>query len=122
MHADRPEDPIDSPFRLGDDLTERELLAKYFRVLADRTRLGILEALEAEGELSVGELVERVGVSQPGVSNHLACLRWCGFVEDRREHRTVYNRIADRRVGKIIALARALLEGNEEHVAACRRA
>jgi hypothetical protein len=29
---------------------------------------------------------------------HLACLRWCGFVEARREHRTVYNRIADERV------------------------
>jgi DNA-binding transcriptional ArsR family regulator len=113
---------IDSPFRLGEDLTTADLLAKYFRVLADKTRLRILEALEAEVELSVGELVERLGVSQPGVSNHLACLRWCGFVEERREHRTVYNRIADPSVGEIVALARSLLEGNEEHVAACRRA
>jgi ArsR family transcriptional regulator, cadmium/lead-responsive transcriptional repressor len=117
-----PKNPIDSPFRLGEDLTEAALLGKYFRVLADETRLRILEALDAEGELSVGELVDRLGVSQPGVSNHLACLRWCGFVEERREHRTVYNRVADPRVGEIIALARSLLEGNEEHLAACRRA
>jgi ArsR family transcriptional regulator, cadmium/lead-responsive transcriptional repressor len=110
-----------APFRISDAPTEQELLAKYFRVLADRVRLAILEQLADAGELSVGELVERVGVSQPNVSNHLACLRWCGFVETRREHRTAYNRIADARVIRLIALARQLLAVNEEHVAACRR-
>jgi ArsR family transcriptional regulator, cadmium/lead-responsive transcriptional repressor len=111
-----------APFRISDAPTEQELLAKYFRVLADRVRLAILEQLADAGELSVGELVERVGVPQPNVSNHLACLRWCGFVETRREHRTAYNRIADARVIRVIALARQVLAGNEEHVAACRRA
>jgi ArsR family transcriptional regulator, cadmium/lead-responsive transcriptional repressor len=110
-----------APFSLSVAPTERELLAKYFRVLADPVRLAVLEALADEGDLSVGALVERVGASQPNVSNHLACLRWCGFVEARREHRTVYNRIADRRVVRMIELARELLAGNEEHVAACRR-
>jgi DNA-binding transcriptional ArsR family regulator len=112
----------DAPFKISVRPTEQELLAKYFRVLADRVRLAILQALAEERELSVGELVERVGVAQPNVSNHLACLRWCGFVETRREHRTVYNRIADVRVVRVIALARELLAGNEDHVAACRRA
>jgi ArsR family transcriptional regulator, cadmium/lead-responsive transcriptional repressor len=112
----------DAPFKISARPTEQELLAKYFRVLADRVRLAILQALADERELSVGELVERVGVAQPNVSNHLACLRWCGFVETRREHRTVYNRIADPRVVRVIALARELLAGNEDHVAACRRA
>jgi len=81
----------------------------------------VLEALQADGELSVGELVERLDVPQPSVSNHLACLRWCGFVATRREHRTVFNRIADPRVSEMVALARSLLEDNAEHVAACRR-
>lgn len=112
----------DAPFSLPVRPTEAELLAKYFRVLADRARLRILEALAEEGELSVGELVDRVDLAQPNVSNHLACLRWCGFVETRREHRTIYNRIADARVVRVIELARELLEGNEEHVAACRPA
>jgi ArsR family transcriptional regulator, cadmium/lead-responsive transcriptional repressor len=112
----------EGPFRLSSKPTESELLAKYFRVLADPIRLQILRALETEGTLSVGELVERLGVSQPSVSNHLACLRWCGFVEGRREHRTVYNRLADKRVGRMVELAGELLAGNEEHVAACRRA
>jgi ArsR family transcriptional regulator, cadmium/lead-responsive transcriptional repressor len=110
-----------SPFRISAEPTEVELLAKYFRVLADASRLRILEALAAGEELSVGELVERLGIAQPSVSNHLACLRWCGFVETRREHRTVYNRIADARVAGLVELARALLQGNEEHVASCRR-
>jgi ArsR family transcriptional regulator, cadmium/lead-responsive transcriptional repressor len=110
-----------SPFRISAEPTEVELLAKYFRVLADPSRLRILEALATGEELSVGELVERLGIAQPSVSNHLACLRWCGFVETRREHRTVYNRIVDARVAGLVELARALLEGNEEHVASCRR-
>jgi ArsR family transcriptional regulator, cadmium/lead-responsive transcriptional repressor len=111
----------DAPFEISEAPTESELLAKYFRVFADPSRLRILEALEAEGELAVGALVERLGLPQPSVSNHLACLRWCGFVTARREHRTVYNRIADRKVSRVIALARELLSNNAEHVAACRR-
>jgi DNA-binding transcriptional ArsR family regulator len=114
--------PIEAPFRISATPSETELLAKYFRVLADRGRLRILEVLAEEGEVSVGELARRVGLSQPNVSNHLACLRWCGFVETRREHRTAYNRIADPRVAGLLALARELLEANEDHVASCRRA
>lgn len=96
-------------------------MAKYFRGLGDPTRVRILELLRDEGELSVGELVARLAIAQPKVSNHLACLRWCGFIATRREHRVVYNRIADERVVEMVDLAHALLEENAEHVAACRR-
>jgi ArsR family transcriptional regulator, cadmium/lead-responsive transcriptional repressor len=112
----------DAPFQFSETPTKPELLGKYFRVLSVPARLRILEALDACGELSVSELAKRVGLPQPSVSNHLACLRWCGFVATRREHRTVYNRIADRRVGELTAIARSLLEDNAEHVAACKRA
>ena len=114
--------PVDGPFRISLAPSESELLAKYFRVLADRGRLRILEMLAEDGEVSVGELARSLGLSQPNVSNHLACLRWCGFVETRREHRTAYNRVADPRVVDLIALARQLLDANEAHVASCRRA
>jgi DNA-binding transcriptional ArsR family regulator len=110
-----------APFRLPEAPARSDLVAKYFRGLGDPTRLRIVELLRAEGELSVGELVERLGEPQPKVSNHLACLRWCGFVEARREHRTVYNRIADARVVELLELGHALLEENAEHVAACCR-
>ena len=112
----------DAPFEFSRAPTEAELIGKYFRVLADPSRVRIIEALETDGELSVGDLVERLGLPQPSVSNHLACLRWCGFVAARREHRVVYNRIADPRVSEVIALGRSLLADNAEHVAACRRA
>ena len=112
----------DAPFSIPARPTEAELLAKYFRVVADGARLRILEALADHGELTVGELVDRLGLAQPNVSNHLACLRWCGFVETRRVHRTAYNRIADERVMRLVALGRELLAENEDHVASCRRA
>lgn len=110
-----------APFRLPSAPGTTDLVAKYFRGLGDPSRLRILELLRDEGELSVGELVERLGLPQPNVSNHLACLRWCGFVEARREGRTVYNRIADPRVTAMLDLAAALLADNAEHVTACCR-
>ncbi len=111
--------PETAPFRLPDRPSERELLGKYFRAFGDPTRLHILELLR-DGELSVKEIVAAVGTSQPRTSAHLACLRWCGFVETRREHRTVYYRLADARVATMLELARSLLGDNAEHVAACR--
>lgn len=110
-----------APFRLPAAPARTDLVAKYFRGLGDPSRLRILELLRSEGELSVGELVERLRLPQPHVSNHLACLRWCGFVEARREGRTVYNRIADPRAATMLDLAESLLADNVEHVAACSR-
>src|SRR6266540_2312227 len=66
-----------APFRLPTAPVATDLVAKYFRGLGDPIRLRILELLRAEGELSVGELVVRLGLPQPQVSNHLACLRGC---------------------------------------------
>lgn len=112
---------LEAPFLLSERPTEPELLAKYFRVVADPARVRMLQALDEHEELSVAALAGRVGLGRPNVSNHLACLRWCGFVATRREHRTVFYRIADPRVRELMALGRALLAGNAAHVAACRR-
>jgi DNA-binding transcriptional ArsR family regulator len=112
---------LGAPFALPHPLTAPDLLAKYFKVLSDVTRVRTLELLQERGELSVGELVEALGQPQPKVSNHLACLRWCGFVHTRREHPVVYYRVADQRVLEVVALGRALLADNAEHVAACHR-
>jgi DNA-binding transcriptional ArsR family regulator len=110
-----------SPFRLPAAPLATDLVAKYFRGLGDPIRLRILELLQREGELSVGELVDRLALPQPKVSNHLACLRWCGFVAARREGRAVFNRIADERVEAMLELAQSLLADNAEHLAACCR-
>jgi DNA-binding transcriptional ArsR family regulator len=53
-------------------------------VIAEPTRRRILDAVRG-GERSVGELVDTVGMHQPGVSRHLKVLRDAGLVEVRRE-------------------------------------
>ena len=108
-----------APFRLPATPARADLVAKYFRGLGDSTRVRILELLRDEGALTVGELVERLGLPQPTVSTHLACLRWCGFVATRREHRLVFSHVADDRVLELLDLAHSLLEDNAEHVARC---
>ena len=107
------------PFQLPLAPERSDLVSKYFRTLADPTRLRILQLLASEGELSVGELASRLDVAIAGISNHLACLRWCGFVATRREHRSVFNFIADERVLTLLELGDALLADNAEHVAVC---
>jgi DNA-binding transcriptional ArsR family regulator len=116
--------PLQSPrpFQLPEQPTEPDLIAKYFGVLSDVTRVRILALLHEQDELSVGSIVDALALPQPKVSHHLACLRWCGFVATRREHRTVHYRVADERVGHLLRLGAARLSDNAEHVAACRRA
>lgn len=126
LHHDslmQPKEPLPTapPFVLPAAPTEPDLVAKYFRGLGDPMRVRILDLLDEQGELSVGALVDQLGQSQPKVSNHLACLRWCGFVDTRREHPSVYYRIADERVLELLELGRGLLADNAEHVAACHR-
>ena len=110
-----------APFRLPAAPASADLVAKYFRALGDPTRLRLLRLLQAEGELSAGELTRRLSQPQPKVSNHLACLRWCGFVTTRRDHRIVYYRLADQRVAAMLELAEGLLDDNADHVAVCCR-
>src|SRR5215210_7361933 len=101
-------DTLPRPFRLPEAPGPADLMAKYFRALGEPTRLRIIELI-ADHEQSVGQLVDALGRSQPTVSNHLACLRWCGFVVTRREHRSVYYSIADQRVVELLRLAGGVL-------------
>ncbi|MFQ5967734.1 MAG: ArsR/SmtB family transcription factor [Acidimicrobiia bacterium] len=101
-------------------LPDSELVAKLFRALGDGTRLHIVELL-LEGPLYQKEIVNEVGLSQGQVSQHLACLVWCGFIEAERRGRRVSYRVANPRVVALVDLARAFLEGNEADIAACRR-
>jgi DNA-binding transcriptional ArsR family regulator len=59
-------------------------MATTFEVLAEPTRRHILDLLR-EREWSVGELVSRLTISQPGVSKHLRVLREAGLVEVRTD-------------------------------------
>ena len=80
--------------------------AGLLRLLANERRLLLLCILIVEGEAHVGRLAERVGLSQPAASQHLAKLREDGLVATRRTWTTIHYRIADPRVARVIATLR----------------
>lgn len=61
-----------------------DLLASWFRVLSEPSRLRILHALKG-GELNISELVEATGLSQTNVSRHVQSLVGAQIVGRRRE-------------------------------------
>jgi DNA-binding transcriptional ArsR family regulator len=71
------------------------LIASWFRTLSEPSRLKILRALEEDGELSIGELVEATGLTQANVSRHVQTLAEAGMVGRRREGLSVICFIAD---------------------------
>jgi len=73
-----------------------------FEVLAEPTRRRILDLLHP-GERSVGDLVDRLGLSQPGVSKHLRVLRDAGLVAVRREAQRRWYRIRPEPLAEIDA-------------------
>jgi ArsR family transcriptional regulator, virulence genes transcriptional regulator len=75
---------------------------EVLRALSNEARLMVLCRL-GQGELSVGDLNATVGLSQSALSQHLAKLRADGLVATRREGQTIFYRIADPRVGDVIA-------------------
>lgn len=106
-----------------DAATEQRLAitAKFFHGLSDLTRLRIVEVLLDEGEKNVSELVATLGQPQSRVSNHLACLRWCGYVDSRRDGKFVYYRVADPRIRDLVTLARAVIADNAAAILSCTR-
>jgi len=67
---------------------------QLYRLLSDPMRLRLL-ALAAEEELSVGELAELLGESQPNVSRHASPLRQAGLLADRRQGARTLVRLDD---------------------------
>lgn len=78
--------------------------AQLLKVLGNPHRLLVLCHLVAFGEMPVSALVERVGLSQSALSQHLAKLRQDGLVTYRREAQTLHYRICDGRAERILAL------------------
>lgn len=67
--------------------------AQFFKCLADETRLRCLILLQRRGELCVCELTQALQISQPKISRHLALLRTCRLLLDRRQGAWVYYRL-----------------------------
>jgi DNA-binding transcriptional ArsR family regulator len=93
---------------------------KFFRGLADPTRLRIVE-IPLEKERNVSDLIKLLKIPQGNISNHLACLRWCGYISARKEGTSVYYQITNERVKKIVGLAREMIADHAENLYACTR-
>ena len=78
--------------------------AALMKALSNEHRLLILCHLIAEDEMSVGELVARVGLGQSALSQHLAKLRNEGLVTFRRESQTLFYRVCDERAASVLVL------------------
>jgi ArsR family transcriptional regulator, cadmium/lead-responsive transcriptional repressor len=89
-----------------------------FRGLADPSRLAILLELR-QGERRVVDLAATVGLAQPTVSGHLACLRDCGLVTWRPVGRQSYYRIAIPDLDELLHTAEQVLARTGDAVVLC---
>jgi ArsR family transcriptional regulator len=83
-------------------------VSSTLRLLANEKRLLALCRLAQAGEMPVGALSEAVGLSQSALSQHLSLLRAGALVGTRRDAQTLYYRIADARVLKLLECLREL--------------
>ena len=85
--------------------------ANLLKVLSHETRLLVLCHL-SRGELSVGEINERMALSQSALSQHLAELRTEGLVATRHEGQSIFYRIAGTNASEILAMLHELYCGS----------
>ena len=96
----------------------RDLHERVCKAISDPKRLLIISALR-DGELSVGEIAETLGVSQSNASQHLAVLRERGIVTTRRAGTSVYYALRSHKILTAIDLMREFVA--EETAASLER-
>jgi DNA-binding transcriptional ArsR family regulator len=79
----------------------RRFKAGIFQALAHPTRVAIVEHLR-NGEMSVGQICEMVGIEQANASQHLAVLRNKHLVETRKEGNQIFYRLRDPLLGDVL--------------------
>jgi len=104
--VDPDADPDVEPEAL--DPTLFEMQAAFCRTMGHPHRLMILYVLK-ERELCVGDIAERLRVSQPSVSQHLSAMRGVGMLSMRREGQFVYYRLADESISQACEMVREIL-------------
>ncbi len=79
-------------------------LADLFKVFSDSTRIRILVSL-FDGELCVGDIADRLEMSQTAISHQLRILKQNHLIKYRRDGKSVIYSIADDHVKTIINCA-----------------
>jgi ArsR family transcriptional regulator len=80
------------------------------KALAGITRLTIVYHLVHQGEITVTELIDLLGISQPLVSWHLRKLRRAGVIQTRRVGRQVYCSLVPQRIRLCIQILNGLID------------
>ncbi|HTY67327.1 MAG TPA: metalloregulator ArsR/SmtB family transcription factor [Alphaproteobacteria bacterium] len=96
---------------MRDMVDEAAGAAQLLKLLGNKHRLLILCCLMISREMTVGEIVSAIGLSQSALSQHLARLRADGLVEFRRTSQVLHYRIVDGRAARIIELLKDLYCG-----------
>jgi DNA-binding transcriptional ArsR family regulator len=86
--------------------------AQLLKLLGNEKRLLILCFLAARGEMTVGELVGVVKLSQSALSQHLGKLRADGLVAFRRNSQTLHYRVTDKRALRVLGLLKEIYCGD----------
>src|SRR3954453_1438911 len=86
--------------------------AQLLKLLGNEKRLLILCFLAVRGEMTVGELVGIVKLSQSALSQHLARLREDGLVVFRRTSQTLHYRVADKRALRVLQVLKEIYCGD----------
>ena len=95
--ADNVEEYKDELIKLAQEVADIETVKKqsrFFKALADETRLRILSLLEVR-EMCVCEVMVALEMTQPNASHHLGILENVGLVKRRKEGKWVYYAISD---------------------------
>ena len=92
---------------LSDMREHAQKAAALLKALANENRLLIMCTL-ISGELSVGELNEKIPLSQSALSQHLASLREAGLVTTRKEAQTVFYQLSGNEATRIIAVLQSI--------------
>lgn len=89
----------------------RSYKASVFQALGHPTRIAIVEALR-QGELSAGEIQERVGIEQANLSQHLAVLRGRQIVINRKEGNQVFYSLRNPVLVQVLDIMRRYFQAN----------
>lgn len=92
-------------------VNEEELLdlAELFKVFGDSTRIKILYVL-FDAEISVGEIADKLNMTQSAISHQLKILKQAKLIRSRREGKAMLYSLADEHVKTIIAMGKEHIE------------
>ncbi len=91
--------------------------AQLLKCMADDLRLRTLLLILNEKELCVCELTAALEQSQPKISRHLAQLRNCGLLQDRRQGQWVFYRLNPALPEWVLTTLNAIHDGNQTLIA-----